>query len=65
MTGDCADCKHSAAYHDGAHGNPGRPCRAWDPESPDWFCACKGWKQGKPPAPTTPAPAPDTFDWTS
>ena len=62
MTGDCADCNHSAAYHDG---ETRRPCRAWNPDEDDNICACKGWKEGKPPAPTTPAPAPDTFDWTS
>lgn len=63
MTGDCADCKHSAAYHDGAHGNPGRPCRAWDPEASDWMCACNGWKQGAAVVLNPVEPRPDKY-WT-
>ena len=63
MSGDCASCSHSAAYHDG---DGGRACRAWNPDEDDNYCACKGWKKPKPVTmPTTPAPKPDTFDWTS
>lgn len=50
---ECASCKHSPAYHDGEGGHV---CRAWDPEEPNFFCACKGWK-AKP----KPAPAPTTL----
>lgn len=49
----CDACKHPPAYHDGDDGqkNTPRPCRAWDPDQPDYFCACPGWKEPKPPAP--------------
>ncbi len=44
MSGDCAECSHSAAYHDG---NGGRPCHAWNPDEDDNYCACKGWVKPK------------------
>lgn len=39
MSDDCADCKHSKAYHDIPSG-----CRAWNPDEDNNFCACDGWK---------------------
>lgn len=46
----CAGCNHAPAYHDG---DGGRPCRAWNPDEPDHFCACKGWTPKPPPPPST------------
>lgn len=39
----CANCKHSPAYHDG---DGGRPCRAWAPDDAATtdVCPCQGWK---------------------
>jgi hypothetical protein len=39
---NCGTCTHSQAYHDG---DGGHVCRAWDPDQPDFFCACKGWTE--------------------
>ncbi len=45
---ECGTCRHSPAYHDGAGG---RPCRAWNPDEADSFCACAGWTEPEPPPP--------------
>ncbi len=65
MTGDCASCGHSAAYHDG---DGGRVCRAWAPNDAATTdaCPCKGWEQSKPKQLSIleqPAVDVDDFDW--
>jgi hypothetical protein len=40
-TDKCENCGHGPAYHDG---DGGHICRAWTDETPDFFCACPGWK---------------------
>lgn len=47
---ECGACKHYPAYHVGG------PCRAWDPESGDFKCACPKWTSPKP----LPAAPPET-----
>lgn len=49
----CGGCNHSPAYHDG---DGGRPCRAWNPDEADTFCACPGWSAPKPPPAPEAAP---------
>ena len=60
-TEHCANCDHSPAYHDG---DGGRPCRAWDPDRPDFKCACKGWEKTPAPVPQpAAAPEPEEMPW--
>ncbi len=64
MNGDCGDCTHSAAYHDG---DGGRICRAWAPndEATTDVCPCKGWVEPKSvPLPVAaPSVDADDFGW--
>lgn len=56
---ECVHCGHSPAYHDG---DGGHPCRAWNPDNPDFFCSCLGWKPKPPTAPPEePAWEPSPF----
>ncbi len=55
---ECGACNHSPAYHDGDGGqkNTPRPCRAWNPDQADFFCACPGWTAPKPKPAAAPEP---------
>lgn len=60
MTGDCADCNHAPAYHDG---EGGRTCRAWNPDEVHNMCSCTEWKKGTPVVVKPVEPKPDKY-WT-